>query len=101
MAFRDHQRQLEFRHRQLLHHSRWLPSQDDLHKCAGYRPAFSSVAPIGLGTSGDLHLQSCSPAKDVGTAIGSPLTDIDGDARPFGAGIDMGFDENGESCCPA
>ncbi|MEZ4930871.1 MAG: choice-of-anchor Q domain-containing protein [Saprospiraceae bacterium] len=64
-------------------------------------PLFVSQPPIGLGTSGDLHLQECSPAKDAGTAIGAPLTDIDGDARPFGAGIDMGFDENGESCCPA
>jgi hypothetical protein len=46
----------------------------------------------------DLHLQSCSPAKDAGTAAGAPATDFDGNARPQGAGYDLGFDENGNPC---
>ena len=48
----------------------------------------------------DAHLQPCSPAKNVGTATGAPATDFDGDSRPQGAGIDMGYDENGAFCCP-
>ncbi|MCB0520249.1 MAG: hypothetical protein H6577_28315 [Lewinellaceae bacterium] len=63
-------------------------------------PLFVSQPPIGLGTTGDLHLQDCSPAKDVGTATGAPATDFDGDARPQGPGFDMGFDESTTSCCP-
>ena len=56
-------------------------------------PQFVSQPPVGLGTSGDLHLQSCSPAIDAGTALASVLTDWEGDARPFGADFDMGVDE--------
>ncbi|MFC1684226.1 right-handed parallel beta-helix repeat-containing protein [Pseudomonadota bacterium] len=43
--------------------------------------------------SGDYHLQIGSPAIDVGTATGAPADDIDGDARPLGAGYEMGSDE--------
>ncbi|MDH3976823.1 MAG: right-handed parallel beta-helix repeat-containing protein, partial [Deltaproteobacteria bacterium] len=43
--------------------------------------------------SGDYHLLSGSPAIDVGTATGAPTDDIDGDARPYGTGYDMGSDE--------
>ena len=66
-------------------------------------PLFVMQPPIGLGTSGDLHLQACSPAKDAGTATSAPPIDFDGDMRPQGSGIDMGYDENGDTCvggCP-
>ncbi|MCB0520250.1 MAG: M36 family metallopeptidase [Lewinellaceae bacterium] len=56
--------------------------------------------PLFVSTT-DLHLQECSPAKDVGIAFAAPETDFDGGDRPQGNGVDMGFDENGASCtCP-
>jgi hypothetical protein len=39
------------------------------------------------------HLMVGSPCIDVGVATGAPATDIDGDARPNGAGFDIGADE--------
>jgi len=41
----------------------------------------------------DLHLRFDSPCIDVGISEGAPDSDIDGDARPYGSGIDMGADE--------
>jgi parallel beta-helix repeat protein len=41
----------------------------------------------------DYHLQSGSPLIDTGTPVGAPATDIDGQARPFGIGYDIGADE--------
>ena len=43
--------------------------------------------------SGDYHLFDTSAAIDKGTNAGV-TTDIDDDARPFGAGYDIGFDEH-------
>ncbi len=48
-------------------------------------PLFVSQPPVGLGTSGDLHLQACSPAIDAATDAGAPTDDLDGNARPFDA----------------
>ncbi len=39
------------------------------------------------------HIQKTSPCRDVGTAVGAPGDDIDGDSRPEGAGYDVGADE--------
>jgi hypothetical protein len=41
----------------------------------------------------DYHLKPISPVIDQGTATDAPADDIDGDARPQGAGYDMGADE--------
>ncbi len=57
-------------------------------------PLFVSQPPIGFGSSGDLHLQDCSPAIDAGTSAGAPGADFEGDPRPQGLGVDMGFDES-------
>jgi hypothetical protein len=46
-------------------------------------PLFIQQPPIGLGTSGNLNLQACSPAIDMGTNSGAPTEDIAGNARPF------------------
>jgi len=43
----------------------------------------------------DFHLGVGSPAIDAGTSSGAPAVDFDGNARPFGAGIDMGAYEYG------
>ncbi|RME05942.1 MAG: hypothetical protein D6816_08290, partial [Bacteroidetes bacterium] len=51
-------------------------------------------------TAGDFHIQFPSPALNVGTASGAPATDYDGDTRPYGPGVDMGFDEL-EYPCPS
>ena len=61
-------------------------------------PLFVTQPPIALGTTGDLHLQPCSPAINAGTAAGAPATDFDGDARPLLGGFDMGFDESTANC---
>ncbi|MCB9336498.1 MAG: right-handed parallel beta-helix repeat-containing protein [Lewinellaceae bacterium] len=52
-------------------------------------------------SSTDFHIQNNSPATDAGTLSGAPATDFEGDGRPFGAGLDLGFDENMANNCPA
>ncbi len=42
---------------------------------------------------GNLHLAAGSAAVDAGTAAGAPALDFDGQARPGGAGVDIGADE--------
>ena len=41
---------------------------------------------------GNYHLSTASPARDAGVNAGL-TTDFDGDPRPIGAGLDIGFDE--------
>src|SRR5262249_33073459 len=41
----------------------------------------------------DLHIQPPSRALDMGIALGTFATDIDGDSRPSGAAWDIGADE--------
>ena len=50
-------------------------------------PLFVSTPDFNLAptTTGDVHLQDCSPAVDVGTNTGAPIDDLDGNARPFNA----------------
>ncbi len=46
----------------------------------------------------DYHLQPGSPCIDAGTTEGTPTTDIEGNGRPCGFGVDMGAYEMGG--CP-
>ncbi len=46
--------------------------------------------------NGDYHLGLGSPAIDRGTPEGAPATDIEGNARPCGQGVDMGAYEHCE-----
>ncbi len=63
-------------------------------------PLFASASPSGLspmGSLGDYHLQFCSPAINAGDNAGAPLEDLEGNARPYPAGIgiaDMGAYES-------
>ena len=41
-------------------------------------------------TTGDFHLQAASPAIDAGTNDFAPIDDLDGNARPIGASVDIG-----------
>lgn len=41
-------------------------------------------------SSGDMHLQSSSPAIDAGSSEGAPADDFEGNSRPQGAEYDMG-----------
>jgi parallel beta-helix repeat protein len=53
-------------------------------------PLFVSQPPVGLGTAGDLRLQACSPALNVGNdADNTTTTDLAGNNRKFGQ-IDLG-----------
>ncbi|MBU1670866.1 MAG: right-handed parallel beta-helix repeat-containing protein [Actinobacteria bacterium] len=47
------------------------------------------------GSAGDYHLEAGSPAIDSGSSDGAPAIDLDGAARPFGAGYDIGPYEYG------
>jgi hypothetical protein len=51
-----------------------------------------SVDPLCASRSDD-HLTALSPVIDAGTCAGAPPTDFEGDARPTGAGCDIGADE--------
>ena len=44
----------------------------------------------------DYHLQPGSPAIDAGVLDGAPETDIEGNRRPCGGGVDMGAYESGD-----
>ncbi len=55
-------------------------------------PSAHFVAP-----GSDFHLLASSPAIDAGTATEAPATDLDGTARPQGAGIDLGAYERSAS----
>ncbi len=48
-------------------------------------PADNFVAP-----GSDFHLLPTSPAVDAGTSSNAPATDLDGEPRPAGAGVDIG-----------
>lgn len=43
-----------------------------------------------INGSGDFHLKKGSPAIDKGKATGAPSTDLDGQKRPQGSGVDIG-----------
>lgn len=49
---------------------------------------------------GDYHLKSTSPAIDKGLAVNAPAKDIEGNARPQGAGFDIGAYEYGAVVTP-
>ncbi|MBN1260250.1 MAG: right-handed parallel beta-helix repeat-containing protein [Anaerolineae bacterium] len=53
--------------------------------------AHSLTANPQLGADG--RLSEASPALDAGSCTGAPVDDLDGDARPQGAGCDIGADE--------
>jgi hypothetical protein len=55
-------------------------------------PGSISVAPMFVSFL-DFHLQAGSPLIDAGSASGAPDHDFDGEARPLGAGVDIGADE--------
>lgn len=51
-------------------------------------------------TSFDFHLQTGSPAIDTGSAAAAPGFDFAGNARPYGAGYDVGAYEYGSTVTP-
>jgi len=53
-----------------------------------------STNPLFVSLTNNVRLQSGSPCINTGTATGAPATDIDGTARPQGAGYDMGAYES-------
>lgn len=79
-----------------------LPDQARAHNGAVCDVDYSVVQGGAAGTSNLLsnplltrggYLRSTSPCVDKGNAAAAPPTDIHDEARPQGAGIDMGFDE--------
>lgn len=60
-------------------------------------PGFVNYQPDGTG---DYHLKPASPGMDKGIATGAPTTDIDGNPRPQGAGVDIGAYEGAGGTTP-
>jgi predicted outer membrane repeat protein len=69
-------------------------------------PQFVQQPPVGLGITGNLRLQNCSPAQDAGNdAANAGTSDFDGNPRKFNGNarpndIDMGAYEIQSICCP-
>ncbi len=57
----------------------------------------ADLSPTQLG---NYHIGSGSPAKELGTSIGSPARDIDNDVRPGDCRVDAGADEIPGATCP-
>ena len=76
------------------HASTFTENVANLHSIQNGEPSLSSIRPLTGNALLDeeFHLMSGSDAIDVGSASG-PADDIDGDARPHGAGFDIGADE--------
>ena len=53
--------------------------------------------PVWASDAFDYHLEGTSPAVDTGTSTGAPSDDLDGTARPLGAGVDKGCYERAGS----
>jgi len=71
----------------------WLNAGGDYSVCT---PGSSDLYadPLLLdAAAGDFHLPFHSPCVDAGTGDGAPATDIEGIARPQGAGVDIGAHE--------
>ncbi len=57
-------------------------------------PSDLNVDPLfAAAGEGDFHITAESPAVDAGRGIGLDVNDADGEARPQGAGWDIGMDE--------
>lgn len=54
--------------------------------------ALSTPSSFAMAANRDYHLRPGSPLRDAGVAVGIG-DDVDGDARPFGAAVDVGADE--------
>ena len=55
---------------------------------------------VDPGRTRNFHLQAASPAIDAGTNDFAPVDDLDGNARPIGASVDIGPYEFGGSVVP-
>jgi len=78
-----------------IHHTNTLTHDvSTLHHTEGGAPAFQATNPLTGDPKLDAtyHLQAGSAAIDAGVDAGV-TTDIDGEARPWGAGYDIGADE--------
>jgi len=60
-----------------------------------------SAAVFVDAAGGDYHLSDTSPAVDSGTSTEAPASDLEGNARPFGAAVDIGaYEACGSDCVP-
>ncbi len=55
--------------------------------------SLSSMGAVPFLSANDLHIPLGSAEIDAGAVLASVLVDIDGDPRPYGAGYDIGADE--------
>jgi parallel beta-helix repeat protein len=72
--------------------AQWRASTgQDTHSLVG------SAAQLFVNPTSDFHLKSGAAAIDAGTGALAPALDLEGDARPVGAGFDIGADEFGSA----
>ena len=75
-----------------------IPNAADSNYPSFTTPLDPATAP---STSGDFHIGACSPAINKGDNTGAPATDLFGNARPFGASVDLGVHEFQAAPTPA
>ena len=74
--------------------AQWQAGGRDLHSLV------ATPSQLFVNPASDFHLLEASPAVDAGTSDFAPAVDLEGNARPAGAAVDIGAYERGGAAPP-